>query len=199
MLLAVRLAVFAAALAVPGFWLYQALGGLLGPDPGKVLLERLGQGALCLLLLTLALSPLRCLSGWPGWLRLRRQLGLWCFAYACLHLLAWLAFLLGFDPGALGTELAERPYILVGFAAWALLLPLALTSNRTSMRRLGAGWQRLHRLVYLALVLALLHFLWVVRSDLGEWLVYAAVAALLLALRWPWLLARLSGVFRRAG
>ncbi|TKD38435.1 protein-methionine-sulfoxide reductase heme-binding subunit MsrQ [Azotobacter chroococcum] len=191
-----RVCVFVAALLPPPLWLYQAWTFALGPDPGKVLLERLGQGALILLLLTLCLTPLQRATHWSGWALVRRQLGLWCFAYACLHLSAYLVFVLGLDFAQLGDELRKRPYILVGALTWCALLPLALTSNRFSMRRLGRRWKHLHRLAYAALGLALLHMLWVVRSDIGQWLLYCAWALLLLALRLPGVGRRLG---RRAG
>ncbi|MFC0711900.1 protein-methionine-sulfoxide reductase heme-binding subunit MsrQ [Azorhizophilus paspali] len=191
-----RCAVFVAALLPPPVWLYQAWIFALGPDPGKVLLERLGQGSLILLLLTLSLTPLQRATHWSGWGQVRRQFGLWCFAYACLHLLAYLVFVLGLDFAQLGTELQKRPYILVGALAWCSLLPLALTSNRFSMRRLGRRWKQLHRLVYATLGLALLHMLWIVRSDIGQWLLYCTWALLLLALRLPRPGRRLG---RRAG
>lgn len=180
-----RGAVFAAALLPPAYWLYQAIGAALGPDPGKVLLERLGQGGLVLLLLTLSLTPLQRMTHWSGWARVRRQLGLWCFAYACAHLASYLLFVLGLDFSRLGEELRQRPYLLVGALAWCCLLPLALTSNRVSMRRLGKRWKPLHRLVYPALGLALLHMLWGVRTDLGQWALYCAWAVLLLVVRLP--------------
>ena len=176
--------VFLAALIPPLVWFYQALSNALGPAPGKVLLDRLGQGAL-ILLLTLCLSPLQWATRWSGWAHIRRQLGLWTFAYACLHLVAYLLFVLGLDFTQLAVELRKRPYIIVGALAWSGLLVLALTSNRASMRRLGARWKKLHRLVYAVLGLALLHMLWIVRSDIGLWLVYFSCGALLLALRLP--------------
>jgi len=187
-----RCSVFVAALLPPPYWLYQAWTFALGPDPGKVLLERLGQGSLALLLLTLCLTPLQRATHWSGWALVRRQLGLWCFAYACLHLSVYLLVVLGLDFALLGDELRKRPYILVGALAWCSLLPLALTSNRFSMRRLGRRWKQLHRLAYAALGLGLLHMLWIVRSDLGQWTLYGAWALLLLALRLP-------GVGRRLG
>lgn len=193
-----RGAVFAAALLPPPLWLYQAWTFALGPDPGKVLLERLGLGGLTLLLLTLSLTPLQHMTHWNGWARVRRQLGLWCFAYACAHLASYLLFVLGLDFSRLGEELRQRPYLLVGALAWSLLLALALTSNRASMRRLGRRWKSLHRLAYAALALVLLHMLWVVRADLGRWLLYAAWALLLGVVRLPALSRRPGGRGRAA-
>ncbi|MBA1275252.1 protein-methionine-sulfoxide reductase heme-binding subunit MsrQ [Stutzerimonas azotifigens] len=188
-----RLPVFLIVASVPFYWLYQAWAFALGPDPGKVLVDRLGQGALVLLLITLALTPLQRFTGWSGWVAVRRQLGLWTFAYASLHLGGYLFFILGLEIARLPEEIVERPYILVGSLAFVGLLALALTSNRWSMRRLGKRWKQLHRLVYPIVLLALLHMLWVVRSDAGRWALYAAIAAFLLALRIP----ALSGALGR--
>lgn len=180
-----RVGVFIVALVWPLFWLYQAWTDVLGPDPGKVLVDRLGLGTLVLLLITLSMTPLQKFTGWAGWIAVRRQLGLWCFAYVVLHLSAYLAFILGFDGAQLGVELRKRPYIIVGVLGFLCLLVLAMTSNRYSQRRLGVHWKKLHRLVYVVLVLGLLHMLWIVRADLREWAIYAAVGALLLVLRLP--------------
>lgn len=180
-----RLGIFVLASFWPLFWLYQAWAFALGPDPGKVLVDRLGLGALIFLLITLCMTPLRRLSGWSGWIVVRRQLGLWCFAYVVLHLSGYLFFILGLDWGQLGVELRKRPYIIVGVLGFIGLLALAVTSNRYSQRRLGVRWKKLHKLVYVILGLGLLHFLWVVRADLKEWAVYAGIGVLLLALRIP--------------
>jgi methionine sulfoxide reductase heme-binding subunit len=177
--------VFLVALSFPLYWLYEGLQRLTGPDPGKVLVDNLGQGGLILLLLTLSMTPLRRLTAWGGWLAVRRQLGLWCFFYIALHLSGYLLFILGLRFDRLLADISERPYIIVGVLALLGLLPLALTSNRYSQRRLGARWRQLHRLVYPILGLALLHVLWIVRSDTGEWLVYALCGAALLLLRLP--------------
>ncbi|POA70637.1 protein-methionine-sulfoxide reductase heme-binding subunit MsrQ [Pseudomonas sp. DP16D-R1] len=180
-----RVGVFIVALVWPLFWLYQAWTDVLGPDPGKVLVDRLGLGTLVLLLITLSMTPLQKFTVWAGWIAVRRQLGLWCFAYVVLHLSAYLAFILGFDGAQLGVELRKRPYIIVGVLGFLCLLVLAMTSNRYSQRLLGGRWKKLHRLAYVVLVLGLLHMLWIVRADLREWAIYAAVGALLLVLRLP--------------
>ncbi|WP_017903925.1 protein-methionine-sulfoxide reductase heme-binding subunit MsrQ [Pseudomonas asplenii] len=184
-----RLSVFVAAVIWPLLWLYQAWIFALGPDPGKVLVDRLGLGALILLLVTLGMTPLQKLTGWAGWIAVRRQLGLWCFAYVVLHLAAYLVFVLGLDWSQLGVELSKRPYIIVGALGFLGLLVLSVTSNRYSQRRLGKAWKKLHRLSYVILGLGLLHMLWIVRADLKEWAVYAATGSLLLLLRIP-LIAR---------
>ncbi|KZN18173.1 MULTISPECIES: protein-methionine-sulfoxide reductase heme-binding subunit MsrQ [Pseudomonas] len=186
-----RIGVFITAAIWPVLWLYQAWADVLGPDPGKVLVDRLGQGALVLLLITLSITPLQKLTGWPGWIAVRRQLGLWCFAYVVLHLSGYTAFILGFDWSQLGIELRKRPYIIVGALGFLCLLVLAVTSNRYSQRRLGSRWKKLHRLVYVVLGLGLLHMLWIVRADLKEWAIYASIGALLLVLRLPPVIRRI--------
>jgi sulfoxide reductase heme-binding subunit YedZ len=186
-----RIGVFIAAAIWPMLWLYQALEDLLGPDPGKVLVDRLGLGTLVLLLITLGMTPLQKLTGWAGWVAVRRQLGLWCFAYVVLHLCSYMAFILGFDWSQLAVELRKRPYIIVGVLGFLGLLALAVTSNRYSQRRLGVRWKKLHRLVYVILGLGLLHMLWIVRADLEEWAIYAFIGAVLLALRIPPVMRRI--------
>ncbi|AHL76634.1 sulfite oxidase [Stutzerimonas stutzeri] len=180
-----RLLLFLAAASVPCYWLYLGATAALGPDPGKVLVDNLGQGALVLLLCSLTMTPLQRLTHWSGWIAFRRQLGLWSFAYALLHLSAYLYFLLGLDFTGFMDELVERPYIAVGAIAWLGLSALAATSTRWSMRRLGKRWKKLHRLVYPIVLIVLLHMLWVVRADAGRWALYATVAAALLLARLP--------------
>lgn len=186
-----RVVVFISAFSVLGVWLYEAWSSALGPDPGKVIIDRLGLGALVLLLITLSLTPLQKMTSWKGWALVRRQLGLWTFTYVALHFCSYLAFVLGWDFSRLGIELQKRPYVIVGFIAVLGLLPLALTSNRYSMRKLGKQWKRLHRLIYMALVMALLHMFWITRSDIREWLIYASIGGLLLVLRLPFIATQL--------
>ncbi|MCD9032057.1 sulfoxide reductase heme-binding subunit YedZ [Luteimonas sp. Y-2-2-4F] len=167
----------------------------LGADPVALIEHTLGLWALRFLLLTLAVSPLRQLTGQPALLRFRRLLGLYAFAYASLHFAAWLVLDLRLDWGSVATEIARRPFITVGFLAWLLLVPLAVTSTRGWMRRLARNWQRLHRLVYAIAALAVLHFWWVVKSDIREPLLYAVLLAALLGWR---LWRRLRPAPRRA-
>lgn len=183
--LAIRAAVFLACLA-PLLWLaLQAAGGRLGADPVARLTHETGIWALRLLLLTLAMTPLRRLTGSPWPLRLRRMLGLFAFAYALAHLMVYLALDLQAYWPQLLDDLVRRPFITVGAAALLLLLPLAATSTRAMQRRLGRRWRSLHRLVYPAAVLACLHFLWLVKADWREPAIHLALAVLLLVLRLP--------------
>lgn len=192
-----RISVFIVAAVWPLLWLYEAWSFALGPDPGKVLVDRLGLGALVLLLITLSMTPVQKLTGWAGWIAIRRQLGLWCFAYVVLHLSGYLVFILGLDWSQLGVELSKRPYIIVGSLGFLGLLALAVTSNRYSQRRLGGRWKKLHRLVYVILGLGLLHMLWIVRADLKEWAIYASIGALLLMLRAPSVMRRIPRLMTR--
>lgn len=162
----------------------------LGADPVAAITHATGDWALRLLLLGLAMTPLRRLLGQPWPLRFRRLVGLYAFFYACLHLATFLVLdLRGYWP-QIFDDIVKRPYITVGFTAWLLLLPMAITSTKGWMRRLGRRWGQLHRLVYVAGILAVLHFLWLVKSDLREPLLYAGILALLLGLRLWWRLRR---------
>jgi len=180
---AARAGVFVLCLSPFAWVVYRAVAGGLGPDPAEALMHETGEWALRLLALTLLMSPLRSMISSPLPLKLRRMLGLYAFFYASVHLAAFLQFYIGWTAARLGEELLERPYITVGFAAWLLLLPLAVTSTRGMQRRLRRNWARLHRLVYPAAVLACLHLLWQARSDLGEAVVYITLFAVLLAWR----------------
>lgn len=155
----------------------------LGADPVAEVEHRLGLWALRFLLLTLAVTPLRQLTGWAVLLRFRRMLGLYAFACTTLHFAAYLVLDLRGYWTQIFEEIVKRPYITVGFAAWLLLVPLAITSTQGWMRRLGRRWGRLHLLVYPIAVLAVLHFWWLVKSDIREPALYAAILAVLLGWR----------------
>ena len=170
---------------------WRIAAGRLGANPVEAVLHFTGAWGLRLLLVTLAITPLRRLTG-RGWLlRFRRMLGLFAFFYVVLHVTVYLVLDRGLAWDEIVTDLSKRPYIMVGFAAFVLLVPLAVTSTRGWVRRLGRRWQLLHRSVYLIAVLGVLHFLWLVKADLREPLIYAAVLAVLLAARVPW--PRLGG------
>jgi len=155
----------------------------LGADPVAEIEHRLGLWALRLLMFTLAVTPLRQLTGQNILVRFRRMLGLYTFAYATLHFSAYLVLDLRGYWALIFEEIAKRPYITVGFAAWLLLLPLAITSTTGWIRRLGRNWARLHKLAYAVGVLAVLHFWWLVKSDIREPLLYAVILSVLLGWR----------------
>ena len=155
----------------------------LGPDPAKATAHITGDWAMRLLLMTLAISPLKKLTGSTEWVYYRRMLGLFTFFYASLHLLTYAFLLFGLEWHQLWADVLYRPYITIGFFAWLMLVPLALTSSRGSQRRLGRRWSQLHQCIYIALLLALLHVIWQVRSDLSEALVYICIALILMSFR----------------
>ena len=158
-------------------------GMSLGANPIEELIHRLGIWGLNLLLITLAVTPLRRLTGKNWLLRFRRMLGLFAFFYVLMHFLTYVGLDQRFDLAAIIEDIAERPYITVGFTALMLLVPLAATSTHAMMRRLGRRWQKLHRLVYLIAILGVVHFYWQVKLDTLEPLIYAAILAILLGYR----------------
>lgn len=184
--LAVHLALLPLALLI-----FDAATGRLSVNPVQDATLRTGKAALVLLLLTLACTPLNRLLGWKGAMALRRPLGLYSFLYVCLHLLVFAVADYRLDLALIARALAEKGYILAGLASFALLLPLALTSTRGAMRRLGRWWRRLHRLVYVAAALAVLHYLWLAKV----WREPALWGIMLIVL----LLARLPALRPRRG
>ena len=155
----------------------------LGANPVDEITDRTGEWTLRFLLITLTVTPLRRLTGWNRLVRLRRMLGLFAFFYACLHFTTYIWLDQWFLWSEMLPDIAERPFITVGFSAFLLLIPLAVTSTNAMMRRLGRNWQRLHRLVYVIAALGVLHYLWLVKKDLTAPLVYATLLGILLLYR----------------
>ena len=177
-----------------GVLVWQAGSGALGIDPVKMLERQLGLTALQLLLAGLLVTPLRRWAG-VNLVRFRRAIGLLAFLYAALHLLVWVLLDLQLRWSEIGADLVKRPYIIVGMLGLGCLVPLALTSNGWSVRRLGAAaWQRLHRLTYVAVLLGALHYLLLVKVWSAEPVLYALAAAALVALRWFWRRGRVGTV-----
>ena len=172
---------------LPLLWLfYAAATDQLGANPAEALSRSTGELTLRFLCLVLAISPLRVVLGLSALARFRRMLGLFVYAYVCLHLLSYAWFDMGFDPMDMARDIAKRPFILVGFIAFLLLTPLALTSFNRAIKAMGARrWQQLHRAVYLVAGLAILHFFWMRagKNDFGEVLLYAVILGALLAWR----------------
>ena len=158
-------------------------GLTLGSNPVEELIHRFGIWGLNFLLITLAVSPLRQLSGQTWLLRFRRMFGLFAFFYVSMHFLVYAGLDQRFDLAVILEDIVERPYITVGFTALLLLLPLALTSTRGMMRRLGRNWKKLHRLVYAIASLGVWHLYWLVKLDTLEPTVYALILASLLGFR----------------
>jgi sulfoxide reductase heme-binding subunit YedZ len=172
-----------------GYSIYQVYqlqaGGshVLGADPAKELVQAQGEWAMRFLLLTLLVTPLKRLTGWRFVQKVRRMLGLFTFAYASIHLLAYLFLLLEFDFSNLSADILKRPYITVGFTAYLLLVPLAVTSNRFAIRLLRNRWGVLHRLTYGVAILVLVHVTWLARSSYSEAIAYGVIVAFLLCSR----------------
>ncbi|WP_423224003.1 protein-methionine-sulfoxide reductase heme-binding subunit MsrQ [Candidatus Amarolinea aalborgensis] len=180
-----RWGVHIAALTPLAVILYLAWQGRLTANPIQDITLRTGQTALVLLVLSLSITPLYTAFTIKELLPLRRRLGLYAFFYAMLHFLIFIGLDYGFDPELLKEAIFEKRYALVGFAAFLILLPLAVTSTKGWMRRLGKRWKALHRWVYVAAVLVIVHYVWLVKSDIRTPLLYGAVVAILLILRAP--------------
>ena len=178
--------VFALCLLPLSWLLYRVVQDQLGANPQEALIRATGDWALRFLVIVLAVTPLRELSGLSALARYRRMLGVFMYFYALLHFLSYSGFDMGFDVADIVIDIAKRPFILVGSLALLLLTPLAATSFNAAIRALGAQrWQRLHRLVYVVAGLAILHFFWMRagKNDFAEVAVYAALLALLLGWR----------------
>jgi len=180
----VDLLIFAASLVPLLLVVADALRGRLGANPIEAILNRFGYWTLVFVLLALVPTPLQRLSGWTWLAPHRRMIGLFAFFYACLHVSTYVGVDQFFDWRAIVADVVKRKFITIGMLAYALLVPLALTSTDGSVRRLGyARWKRLHRLVYAAAVCGVVHFVWRVKADLREPLLFAAALAVLLAVR----------------
>ena len=169
---------------IPFIWLLlKVFQNDLGPDPAQALSIETGEWALRFLLLTLAITPFRQIFRMAEIARLRRMIGLFTLFYASIHFLSWMAFILGFRWLAIAEELVERPYITVGFLAYVILFLLGVTSTNSMVRRLGKNWKRLHKFVYAASILAIVHLLWILRTDVTEAVIYGVLLAILLGYR----------------
>jgi methionine sulfoxide reductase heme-binding subunit len=195
--IALKTAVWAGCLTPLALLLYRFLTDDLGANPIDDVTDTLGDWTLRFLLASLALTPLRLLFG-IGWqMTLRRLLGLFAFFYVCLHFLVWIVLDHFFDWPEMGADIAKRPYITIGLTGLTLLIPLAATSTVWAVKRLGGvNWRRLHRLVYVAAALGVLHYLWLAKKGVDAPYYYAGVLILLLGVRaWAWL----RGMARRRG
>lgn len=165
--------------------LYNGFTNNLTANPIKEITHFTGEWTLNLLLATLAVTPLRKITGNNSLIRYRRMLGLFTFFYACLHFSTYLVLDQFFDWNEIVLDVAKRPYITVGFTAFTLLIPLAVTSTNKMVQRLGNNWRKLHKLIYLIGALAIIHYLWLVKADLLPPIIYGVILCVLLALRSP--------------
>ncbi|HEI8867146.1 TPA: protein-methionine-sulfoxide reductase heme-binding subunit MsrQ [Serratia odorifera] len=182
---ALKVLIHLAAL-LPLLWLILAVNqGWLSADPAKDIQHFTGRMTFKLLLATLLIAPLARYSHQALLMRCRRLVGLWCFTWGSLHLISYSTLELGLSNlGLLGSELLSRPYLTLGIISWLVLLALAATSTQWAMRKLGSKWQKLHNFVYLAAILAPIHYLWSVKTLSPQPVIYALLAAVLLALRY---------------
>lgn len=179
-----RFLTFLACLTPAGLLTYRAfVTGDLGVNPVETLTHETGQWALRFLLASLAITPIRRLTGWNRVIVFRRMLGLFAFFYAILHLSVWMVFDHYFTLATMLEDIAKRPFITMGTIALLLMVPLALTSTKWAIRKMGRRWQALHRLVYVSAVAAVIHFIWKEKVIIDETLVYAGVLAALLGIR----------------
>jgi sulfoxide reductase heme-binding subunit YedZ len=183
---AAKVVAFVAALVPAALLVRGALMGDLGVNPAETIQLTTGRWAFKFLLLTLVVTPLRRLTGWNVVIQYRRMLGLFAFFYATLHFLSYWAFDLVFAFGGIFKDVAKRPFITVGFLAFLLMIPLAITSTKGWIRRLGRNWARLHWLIYASAVLVAIHFAWKVKVFTGDPVYYAAAVIGLLGFRAVW-------------
>jgi methionine sulfoxide reductase heme-binding subunit len=190
-------AVFLLAIAPFAWLVFRTMTGRLSVNPIEDITLTTGIWALRLLLVTLAITPLRRLTGWHRVIQYRRMLGLFAFFYATLHLLTYLVLDQGLAFKFILPDIVKRPYITAGMTAFVLMIPLAITSTKGWIRRLGRRWQLLHRLVYVSGAAACLHFIWKVKVAIGEPVYYAAILIVLLAFRILWRFRPTRGVGRQ--
>ena len=169
---------------VPLVWLvWGAINDTLGANPVEVMTRETGEWVLRFLLITLSITPARKILNWPWLIKLRRMLGLFVFFYALMHFITYIWFDQFFDLNEIIKDIIKRPFITVGFAAFVLLIPLAATSNKIMIRRLKKNWAKLHKLVYIIAVLGVLHFVWLVKADYLQPIIYGLILLILLFYR----------------
>jgi len=179
---------------IPLIWLiYDGFADKLSPNPIEDITHRTGDWTLRFLLITLALTPLRYISGRTEFIKLRRMVGLYTFFYVCLHFTTYLWLDQGFDLDEIIVDVVKRPYVTVGFTGFILLIPLAMTSTNAMMKRLGRNWKKLHQLVYVIGAFGVLHYLWLVKADVREPIIYAVILLILLGYR-EWIRRRTSNI-----
>ena len=169
---------------VPIFYIiYQILTDQLGPEPIKDITHHTGKWTLYFIVITLAMTPLKKITKLNIWINYRRMFGLFIFFYASVHLMTYVGLDYRFDLTSIGDDIIKKKYIFIGFSAWLLLIPLAVTSNNRMMKVLKDKWKKLHRLIYLISLFGAIHYLWLVKRDLTEPLIFLTVILILLAFR----------------
>jgi len=169
---------------VPIFYIiYQILTNQLGPEPIKDITHHTGKWTLYFIVITLAMTPLKKITKLNIWINYRRMFGLFIFFYASVHLMTYVGLDYRFDLESIGDDIIKKKYIFIGFSAWLLLIPLAVTSNKRMIKILRDKWKKLHRLIYLISLFGVIHYLWLVKRDLTEPLIFLVVILILLTFR----------------
>jgi len=169
---------------VPIFYIiYQILTNQLGPEPIKDITHHTGKWTLYFITITLAMTPLKKITKLNIWINYRRMFGLFIFFYASVHLMTYVGLDYRFDLASIGSDIIKKKYIFIGFSAWLLLIPLAITSNKRMMKILKDKWKKLHRLIYLISLFGVIHYLWLVKRDITEPLIFLTIILILLAFR----------------
>jgi len=178
-----KIVVFTLSLVPLFYIIYQILANQLGPEPIKDITHHTGKWTLYFIVITLAMTPLKKITKLNIWINYRRMFGLFIFFYASVHLMTYVGLDYRFDLASIGDDIIKKKYIFIGFSAWLLLIPLAVTSNKRLMKILKDKWKRLHRLIYLIALFGAIHYLWLVKRDLTEPLIFLAIILILLAFR----------------
>ena len=178
-----KIVIFTLSLMPIFFIIYQIITNQLGPEPIKDITHHTGKWTLYFIVITLAMTPLKKITKLNIWINYRRMFGLFIFFYASVHLMTYVGLDYRFDLASIGDDIIKKKYIFIGFSAWLLLIPLAVTSNKRMIRILKDKWKKLHRLIYLISLFGVVHYLWLVKRDLTEPLVFLTIILFLLAFR----------------
>ena len=178
-----KVLIFTLSLMPIFFIIYQIITNQLGPEPIKDITHHTGKWTLYFIVITLAMTPLKKITKMNIWINYRRMFGLFIFFYASVHLMTYVGLDYRFDLTSIGDDIIKKKYIFIGFSAWLLLIPLAVTSNKRMIKILKDKWKKLHKLIYLISLFGVIHYLWLVKRDLTEPLIFLVVILILLAFR----------------
>ena len=178
-----KVVVFTLSLVPIFYIIYQILNNQLSPEPIKDITHHTGKWTLYFIVITLAITPLKKITKLNIWINYRRMFGLFIFFYASVHLMTYVGLDYRFDLASIGDDIIKKKYIFIGFSAWLLLIPLAVTSNKQMVKVLKDKWKKLHQLIYLISLFGVIHYLWLVKRDLTEPLIFLVVILILLAFR----------------
>jgi len=178
-----KIVIFTLSLIPIFFIIYQIITNQLGPEPIKEITHHTGKSTLYFIIITLAMTPLKKITKLNIWINYRRMFGLFIFFYASVHLMTYVGLDYRFDLASIGDDIIQKKYIFIGFSAWLLLIPLAITSNKRMIKILKKKWKKLHRLIYVIALFGAIHYVWLVKRDLTEPLIFLTVILILLTFR----------------